>query len=182
MRGSGSNIGYRQMTQRLVNGYGLVVDRKTVRELSKILHPEGVELRAKRSLKRRQHRTRGSIFIWHMDGYDKLKPFGFCIHGAIDGFNRRILWLDVGPTNNDPSVICQYFVDHVRQLGGTVQRFFRQNAQDDLAAMNSFMYGKSVTNQRIEAWWGILGKDCTRWWIDFFKDMRNDGLFCDDYT
>ena len=22
---------------------------------------------------------------WHMDGYDKLKPFGFPIHGAIDG-------------------------------------------------------------------------------------------------
>ena len=197
LRGSGSNIGYRQMTQRLVNDYGLVVDRETVRELLKILDPEGVELRGKRSLKRRQYRTKGPNFLWHIDGYDKLKPFGFCIHGAIDGFSRRILWLDVGPTNNDPSVICQYFVDCVRQVGGTamviradhgtengyvaaVQRFFRRNAQDDLAAENSFMYGKSVSNQRIEAWWAILGKDCTRWWKEFFKDMRNDGIFCDE--
>ena len=157
LRGSGSNIGYRQMTQRLVNDYGLIVDRETVRELLKILDSEGVELRAKRSLKRRQYRTRGPIFLWRMDGYGKLKPFGLCIHGAIDGFSRRILWLDVGPTNNDPSVICQYFVNCVRQLGGTarviradhrpenvyvtaVQRFFRRNAQDNLAAMNSFMY------------------------------------------
>ena len=22
--------------------------------------------------------------MWHTDGYDKLKPFGFCIHGCID--------------------------------------------------------------------------------------------------
>ena len=21
-----------------------------------------------------------------MDGYDKLKPYGFCVHGAIDGY------------------------------------------------------------------------------------------------
>ena len=119
--------------------------------------------------------------------YDKLKPFGFCIHGAIDGFSRRILWLDVGSTDNNP-VICHYFVDCVRQLGGTarviranfgtesgdvaaVQRFFRRNAQDDWAGMNSFMHGKSVSNQRIEAWWSILDKDCIKWWIDFFKVM-----------
>ena len=105
LRGSGSNIGYRQMTRRLVNDYGLIVDRETVRELLKILDPEGVELRAKRSLKRRQYRTKGPNFLWHIDGYDKLKPFGFCIHGAIEGLSRQILWLDVGFTNNDPSVI-----------------------------------------------------------------------------
>ena len=105
LRGSGSNIGYRQMTRRLVNDYGLIVDRETVRELLKILDPKGVELRAKRSLKRRQYRTKGPNCLWHIDGYDKLKPFGFCIHGAIEGLSRRILWLDVGFTNNDPSVI-----------------------------------------------------------------------------
>ena len=46
-------------------------------------------------------------YLWHIDGYDKLKPFGFCIHGAIDRCSCRILWFDVGPTNNDPSVICE---------------------------------------------------------------------------
>lgn len=23
--------------------------------------------------------------VWHLDGFDKLKPYGFCIHGCIDG-------------------------------------------------------------------------------------------------
>ena len=37
-----------------------------------------------------------------IDGYDKLKPFGFAIHGAIDGYSWKILWLFVGSSNNDP--------------------------------------------------------------------------------
>ena len=197
LRGSGSNIGYRQMTQRLVNDHRLVVGKETVRELLNILDPEGVEIRARHRLKRRQYITKGPNHLWHIDGYDKLKPFGFCIHGAIDGFSRRILWLDVGYTNNDPTVITQYFVDCVRQLGGTarviradcgtengyvaaVQRFIRRDGEDNWAGEDSFIYGKSVSNQRIEAWWSILGKDCTRWWIDFFKDMRSCGLYHDD--
>ena len=39
-----------------------MVDRETLPELLKILDPEGVELRAKRSLKRRQYSTRGPNF------------------------------------------------------------------------------------------------------------------------
>jgi len=59
--------------------------------------------------------------MWHIDGYEKLKPFGLCIHGGIDGFIRRVLWLDVTYSNNDPTVIAQYLVDSVRQLGGTAR-------------------------------------------------------------
>ena len=86
-----------------------------------ILDPEEVELRARRRLKWRQYITKGPNHLWHIDGYDKLKPFGFCIHGAINGFSWLILWLDVRYTNNDPTVISKYFVDCVRQLGGTAR-------------------------------------------------------------
>ena len=27
----------------------------------------------------------GPNYIWHCDGNDKLKKYGFCIHGCIDG-------------------------------------------------------------------------------------------------
>ena len=72
---------------RLVNDHRLVVGKENVRELLKIRDPEEVELRAKRRLKRRQCITREPNHLWHIDGYDKLKPFGFCIHGAIHGFS-----------------------------------------------------------------------------------------------
>lgn len=41
------------------------------------------------------------------------------------------------------------------------------------------MYGKSVSNQRIEAWWGQLRRGCMDWWINYFKDLRDNGLYCD---
>ena len=29
--------------------------------------------------------VQGPDFVWHLNGYDKLKPYGFAIHGCIDG-------------------------------------------------------------------------------------------------
>jgi hypothetical protein len=35
------------------------------------------------------------------------------------------------------------------------------------------MYGRSVSNQRIEAWWSFLRKTDSDWWIKLFKDIRD---------
>ena len=195
--GSGSLIGYRQMHQRLRVDYGLVVSRETVRHALKLLDPDGVERRSQHKLKRRAYSAKGPNFIWHLDGYDKLKPFGLCIHGAIDGYSRRILWLEVGPSNNNPRIVARYFMDCVKQLGGAprtirgdrgtenvniaaMQSFLRRNGTDSMAGQKSFLYGRSVSNQRIEAWWSFLRYNDTDWWINFFKDLRDVGLYCDD--
>jgi hypothetical protein len=173
-----------------MNKYSIIVDQETVRELLKIMDPDGVAVRSRHRLQRREYRTEGPNHVWHIDGYDKLKPFGFCIHGAIDGYSRRVMWLEVGPSNNNPCVIARYYIDCVQQMGGTariiradcgtenvhvagLQRFFHN---DD----KSFLYGKSCSNQRIEAFWGILRRSCIDWWICYFKDLRDSGLFCDN--
>lgn len=43
----------------------------------------------------------------------------------------------------------------------------------------SFIYGKSVSNQRIEQWWSYLKANTTKSWIDYFKDFRDQGLYDD---
>ena len=48
-------------------------------------------------------------------GYDKMKAFGFPIHGAIDGYSRKILWLKVTRSNNLPSVPAQYYLDRIKE-------------------------------------------------------------------
>ena len=50
------------------------------------LDPESCEERRAKCLRRRHYRNPGPNNAWHMDGYDKLKPYGFPVHGCIDGW------------------------------------------------------------------------------------------------
>ena len=154
--GPNSNFRYRYMHQKL-RSKGLVVSRETVRVIIKSLDPAGVERRSGRKLQRRVYRCPGPNFTWHIDGYDKLKPFGFCIHGCVDGFSRKIIWLFVGSTNNDPLIITSYYLKLVKEnrvvprlvradrgsensvLGG-IQRSFRRNHEDSLAGNISLIF------------------------------------------
>ena len=180
------------MTQRL-RMKGIEAPRIAVQAVMKILRPQEAERKKRRRLRRRDYVSPGPNFAWHVDGYDKLKPFGFAIHGAIDGFSRRILWLEVGPSNNNPQVIALYFVRTVLQLEkapcvlrcdrGTenvhiekIQKHIRHSHDDEFAGEMSFVYGKSTANQRIEAFWAILRKQCAGFWIDMFKNMSTLGL------
>ena len=117
LRGIGSDVGYRSVWQRLVTDHGLVVCKETVRHALRIIDHDGVDRRLRHRLQRRQYKGRGPNFIWHIDGYDKLKPFGFSIHGCIDGYSRRIMWLEVGTSNNDPTVVARYFVNCITEVG-----------------------------------------------------------------
>ena len=42
--------------------------------------------------------------------------------GAIDGFSGRLIWLEVGPTNNNPEVITKFYLDAVKQVGGLLRK------------------------------------------------------------
>jgi len=55
--------------------------------------------------------------VWHIDGNDKLMHWGFYTHGAIDGYSRKILWLNVFVTNKDPWLIGKFFMDTVESRG-----------------------------------------------------------------
>ena len=89
LRGSGSSIGYIYIYMTTQLDRNLVTNRETVRQILKIVDPEGVERRLRHRLKRRQYKVKGPNYIWHTDGYDKLKPFGFCIHGGLDAYSPR---------------------------------------------------------------------------------------------
>lgn len=193
--GSGCFIGYRKMWWRLKQK-GLVVRRETVREMLVELDPIGVETRREKKLRRRVYSGNGPNFIWHIDGHDKLKPYGFSIHGCIDGFSRRLIWLEVGPTNKKPEVIAKYYLDAIKQVGGVprkvrsddgtencmieaIHTFLRTNNNDEDAGLSSFLIGSSTSNQRIEAYWSHLVREGPGWWQNFFKDLRDLGLFND---
>jgi hypothetical protein len=190
---SGQLHGYRFMHVKCINN-GLVVSRETVRIILRILDPVGVELRRRRRLVRRRYRAKGPNYIWHLDSYDKLKPYGICINGCIDGFSRYILWLESYRTNSDPRLIAGYFISRVEELGGCprrirmdrgtengnvaqMQEFLREDDLDEQAGPESFLYGRSTANQRIESWWGILRKENVEFWMSLFHELQGQGLF-----
>lgn len=178
--GHGCLQGYRSVWHTL-QLKGMRVRRIVVQEILREIDPEGTEMRKAHRLKKRVYHNPGPNYAWHCDGYDKLKPFGFPIHGCIDGWSRKILWLYVTRSNNQPNNIATYYLDAVEEFGGCpvdlvtdlgtengimagTQTFFRDDP-------NSHRYVPSPRNQRIEAWWGIFRKSCSTWWINFFKDL-----------
>lgn len=74
--------------------------------------------RQARRLNRRNYHNPGPHHTWHLDGYDKIKPYGFGINGCIDGFSRRIIWLNVYSSNSDPRIISGYYLDAVNDFKG----------------------------------------------------------------
>lgn len=40
------------------------------------------------------------------------------MHGAIDGYSRRILWLQVFVTNKDPWLVGKFFTEYIKESGG----------------------------------------------------------------
>ena len=195
LNGPGCLLGYRAMTRCLRTRYNLRVSRDTVMRLLKEIDPAGVAQRRARRLQRRIYRCPGPNATWHIDGYDKLTPFGFGISGCIDGYSRRIIFLQVSNSNHDPCLIAGYFMNSVAQLGGCPRTVLTdcgtenviiaalQHVFHDNIANNQQTYGHryvaSTSNQRIESWWSTFRKSRSEWWLDLFKDLAVSGAFCD---
>ena len=137
-------------------------------------------------MKRRQYFAKGPNYLWHVDSYDKLKPFGLCISGCIDGFSRRIIWLNVYRTSSNPRVIAGYYMEAVQELLGC-PRMVRGDMgtenghiarmQTLLSGEESFLYGASMHNQRIESFWCTLRKECSQFWMDTLGSLKDRGYF-----
>ena len=159
------------------------------------LDPCGTENRCRRRFVRRAYQSMGPNETWHVDGYDKLKPFGIAVSGWFDGFSRKIMWLNFWKTNNDPSIIVQNYINCVVEHGVFPKRLrtdcgtenglmaalhcsLRSEHTDEFAGAKSHMYGTSTSNQRIESWWSYFRKQrfllllihlCFTWpWINVF--------------
>ncbi|XP_076842081.1 uncharacterized protein LOC143486114 [Brachyhypopomus gauderio] len=105
-----------------------------------------------------------------------------------------MLWLNAYCTSSDPRVIGGYYLDTVRELGGTariirtdlgtenctvrnIQLYLRHSDDDPQAGGRSFIYGHSTSNQRIESWWGFLRKECVEFWLEHFHHLKDYGNF-----
>lgn len=155
---------------------GHIIARDRLFQAYRTILPEQVDRRRR---KMQQHRGEyivpGPNFIWSIDGYDKLKPYGIQIYACIDAFSRYVIWIYVGISNATAiSCLSQYL--ECLALVEQQPRFVRSdrggetimladahfqlqhNQQSDVRFEDCYLYGTSTANQRIEAWWNQMTK------------------------
>ena len=98
------------MTEIISLKYRVNISKEHVRKALVDIDPEGVSMRKKKTIKRREYETNGPFNVFHIDGNNKLKRFGFALHGYIDGFSRKLIFLFVSTTNSDPLVVANLYL------------------------------------------------------------------------
>ncbi|XP_067037606.1 uncharacterized protein [Acropora muricata] len=118
MQGPGQLAGYRKMWHILRIKHHVHAPRRLVAQILHELDPDGSKARKRNKLHRRIYQSHGPNQCWHIDGYDKLKPFGFPIHSAVDGYSRKVMWLETCRSNNIPSVPAKLYLQCVQEHKG----------------------------------------------------------------
>ena len=162
--------GYRFMHLKCIQA-GLVVTQSTVRCLLKILDPQGVQLRLRWRLRRRLYRNPGPNFLWQVDSYDKLQPYGICINGAVVGFSRVTIWLHAYSTNNNPRVMLATSL--MRSTEGAALLLVSER----IWALRIVYWGKCNSFQEVPTMMRFLKDATLPVQVTIIKELNNRGDF-----
>lgn len=110
------NCGVRRMKQFLL-GRGIGVQWSRVRSSLCRTDPNGILLQTSQLniVNRRHYSVPGPRSLWNLDGNHKFIRWGFVIHGCVDGFSRRIMFLKCS-TYNKAVTVLQLFQNAVQDF------------------------------------------------------------------
>lgn len=84
-------------------------------------HPEWKQYAARRAEATWPHRKNftvpGPNFMWSLDGYEKLRNFGFSIYACIDAYSRNLIWIHVGRCHLTAMSTLKQFLRTVDNFG-----------------------------------------------------------------
>ena len=86
----------------------IFVTRKRVYDSLTRVSPERIQHRRSTTISRRVYSVPSSNSLWHIDGLHCLIRWKIVIHGGIDGFSRRIVYLRAYPNNRAETVLHLY--------------------------------------------------------------------------
>ncbi|XP_051802480.1 uncharacterized protein LOC127533435 [Acanthochromis polyacanthus] len=135
---------------------------------------------------RRSYCVPAPLSLVHVDTNHKLIRFNIVIFAGIDGFSRRILYLDAA-TNNKASTAFSFFLDGVHKHGWPSRVRADQRVENvDIArcmfsvrgtGRGSFIAGKSVHNQRIKRLWRDVWSAVSCKYYEVLHTLEEERLF-----
>jgi hypothetical protein len=96
---------------------GIHVPRRRLRASITRIDPANVALRWGAAVYRRCYQVPWANSLWHLDGHHSLIRWSLVIHGCIDGFSRRIIFLHCS-ANNLATTVLNLFHSAVERDGG----------------------------------------------------------------
>ena len=143
---------------------GLRIQRRRIRERLAKLDPNNTALRWGVVVSRRKYEVPWPNSLWHIDGHHSLIQWKLVIHGCIDGFSRRIIFLRCS-SNNKAETVLELFLNAIECDGDLWPSRVRVDygvenvlvcdamVQTRGEGRGSFIAGPSTHNQRIERLW-----------------------------
>ena len=88
------------------------------------MNPSGVESRQRACIIRRSYNVASSNALWHIDGQHSLVRWKVVVHGGIDGYSRKIVYLHASG-NNRADTVMKLFTKAVQSSGWSPLRYGR---------------------------------------------------------
>ena len=112
---------------------GIQMQRAKVWETIREVDPKGLEARRSRALHRREHSVPCPLYLWHIDGNDKLIRYRIVIHVGMDGYSQTIVFIDAND-NNRATTVERLFLQATQTYGYPI------NVRSDLGGENVLVW------------------------------------------